>query len=143
MSYLGEAPLLLVLVWATVGVMGFVVVLLARSAPSSLQTRNVVGVLVVLASRRAGSTRPGRACPVQMERPTGRTTWTGQARSGYLWCAAVSQPTARHPGVARVQGRMVLAAGGLIRVVGLEALPAGGNGFVLLGYIACQRGHVH
>ena len=33
---------------------------------------------------------------------------------------------ARHPGVARVQGRVALAAGGGIRLVGPEALPAGG-----------------
>ena len=82
----------------------------------------------VLASRRAGLPRPGRVRPVQVERPTGRTTWTGRARSGCLWCATGSPASFSHlPGAARVPGRVALAAGGLIRVVGPEALPAGGK----------------
>jgi hypothetical protein len=44
------------------------------------------------ASRRAGLPRPGPACPVQVELPTGRTTWTGQAGSGCLWCVMGSCP---------------------------------------------------
>ena len=70
---------------------------------------------------------PGRVRPVQVERPTGRTTWTGRTRSGGLRCASGEHAVARHPRVARVQGRTVLAAGGHSRVVGLEALPAGGT----------------
>ena len=60
-----------------------------------------------------------------MERPTGRTTLTRSARSGGLWCA-VGALRFGHPGVAGGPGRVVPAAGGVIRVVGPEALPAGG-----------------
>jgi len=44
--------------------------------------------------------RPGRARLVQVERPTGRTTWTRRARSGGLWCA-IGEPPAGLPGVPR------------------------------------------
>jgi hypothetical protein len=68
------------------------------------------------ASRRAGVARPGRARPVQVERPAGRTTWTGRARSGCLRCAAGSRGRAagipQRPG----PGRDALAAGGGLRV---------------------------
>jgi hypothetical protein len=76
------------------------------------------------ASRRAGFALPGRARLVQVERPAGRTTWTRRAWSGCLRCAAGS-PRAEagipeRPG----PGRDALAAGGHLRVVGPEALPA-------------------
>jgi hypothetical protein len=81
----------------------------------------------VRASRRAGTARPGHARLVQVERPTGRTTWTRRAWSGCLRCAAGS-PRAEvgipeRPG----PGREALAAGGGVRVGGPEALPAGGR----------------
>jgi hypothetical protein len=78
------------------------------------------------ASRRAGFAQPGRGRRVQAERPTGRTAWTRRARSGRLRCAAGGRwpPTGipERPG----PGRVALAAGGYPRVVGPEALPAGG-----------------
>lgn len=49
------------------------------------------------ASRRAGFAPPGRARPVQVERPTGRTTRTRRARSGCLWCAAGERCAQRRP----------------------------------------------
>ena len=98
-----------------------------RSSPRSLPIRRWGRwLLLVPASRRAGSVLPGRARPVQVERPAGRTTWTGRARSGCLRCATGGAESAGHPGAARVQGRVALAAGGRVRVVGPEALPAGG-----------------
>jgi hypothetical protein len=77
------------------------------------------------ASRRAGFARSGRARRVQVERPAGRTTWTRRARSGCLRCAAGSPGAGipKRPG----PGRVALAAGGYSRVVGPEALPAGGR----------------
>ena len=79
------------------------------------------------ASRRAGSALPGRADLVQVERPTGRTTWTRSARSGGLRCAMGGRWQAGHPGVVEGSGRVAPAAGGHLRVVGPEALPAGGR----------------
>ena len=78
----------------------------------------------VRASRRASFARPGRACLVQVERPTGRTTWTRQARSGCLRGAMGYRGGAipERPG----SGGGAPAAGGPVRVVGPEALPAGG-----------------
>jgi hypothetical protein len=38
-----------------------------------------------VASRRAWVAVPGGVRLVQVERPTGRTTWTRRARSGWLW----------------------------------------------------------
>src|SRR4051794_3446690 len=51
----------------------------------------------VRASRRASLAQPGRARPVQVERPPGRTAWTGRARSGCLRCATGRSGTAGHP----------------------------------------------
>jgi hypothetical protein len=125
---LGEHLLALLTVWVPVVLAWSVTGLLARSAPSSLQHEWTLMALVALASRRAGPPLPGRACPVQVERPTGRTTWTGQARSGGLRCAAGDRSAvARHPRVARVHGPEALPAGGHSRVHGPEALPAGGK----------------
>jgi hypothetical protein len=77
------------------------------------------------ASRRAGSARPGRVRPVQVERPAGRTTWTGRTRSGCLRCAMGRRSG---PGIPESPGSGggAPAAEGPIRVVGPEALPAGG-----------------
>jgi hypothetical protein len=95
-----------------------------RSSPHTAPAFEKVGQPPpVPASRRASFARPGRVRLVQVERPTGRTTWTRRARSGCLRCAMgcrvrTSQsdggPGAEHP-----------AAGGPARVVGAEALPAG------------------
>lgn len=79
------------------------------------------------ASRRAGPALPGRADLVQVERPAGRTTWTRSARSGGLRCATGTRSRPRHPRVAEGPGRVAPAAGGYPRVVGPEALPAGGD----------------
>ncbi|MDH6465812.1 hypothetical protein M2302_006014, partial [Micromonospora sp. A200] len=79
------------------------------------------------ASRRAGSALPDRADLVQVERPTGRTTWTRSARSGGLRCATGPRSRPGHPRVAEGPGRVAPAAGGHLRVVGPEALPAGGR----------------
>ena len=77
-----------------------------------------------VASRRASFARPGRACLVQVERPAGRTTWTRQARSGGLRCAMGHRDPAI-PERPRVQGRSP-GRRRPSRVVGPEALPAGG-----------------
>jgi hypothetical protein len=102
--------------------------IITRSSPSSLPTwPRLARLLRVRASRRASPARPGRACLVQVERPTGRTTWTRQARSGCLRCVMGSP--GRGVGIPEQPGpgRVALAAGGWIRVVGPEALPAGGS----------------
>jgi hypothetical protein len=83
-------------------------------------------VLPVRASRRASFARPGRARLVQVERPTGRTTWTRRARSGCLWCAMGRRAFAGIPEPPWSRGGAP-AAGGHLRVVGPEALPAGGR----------------
>jgi len=77
------------------------------------------------ASRRASFALPGRACPVQTERPTGRTVWTGQARSGGLRCATGCR---RDPGIPEPPGSVggAPAAGGPLPL-GPEALPARGT----------------
>jgi hypothetical protein len=83
-------------------------------------------VSVGVASRRAGIAPPDRGCPVQVERPTGRTTWTGQTRSGRLRCVTGCRSqwaSQSSPG----PGRVALAAGGFPRVQGREVLPAGGS----------------
>jgi hypothetical protein len=82
----------------------------------------------VAASHRASFALPGRACLVQVERPTGRTTWTRQARSGCLRCA---MGRGAGPGIPESSGSEggAPAAGGPVRVVGPEALPAGGSVF--------------
>jgi hypothetical protein len=78
------------------------------------------------ASRRASFAQPGRARLVQVERPTGRTTWTRRARSGCLRCAT---GRGSGPGIPESPGSRggAPAAGGIVRVVGPEALPAGGT----------------
>ena len=86
------------------------------------------------ASRRATSVVPGRAQVVKVERPTGRTTFATWARSGWLWCAAglrIGGASRSRPG----PGQVALAAGGRIRVVGPEALPARGNARVTAGRV--------
>jgi hypothetical protein len=79
-----------------------------RSEPSVRRRPRGPDVETGAAFRRAGFARPGRACLVKVERPTGRTTWTRQARSGCLWCAAGGSGSAGLPGLARVQGRVAL-----------------------------------
>ncbi len=83
------------------------------------------GFVAAGASRRASLARPGRARLVQVERPTGRTTWTRRARSGCLRCA---MGRGAGPGIPELPGFVggAPAAGGRVRVVGPEALPAGG-----------------
>src|SRR5205823_715795 len=78
------------------------------------------------ASRRAGFARPVRAELVQVERPTGRTTWPSSARSGGLRYATGRRARAAGIPERPGPGREALAAGGRLRVVGPEALPAGG-----------------
>ena len=73
-------------------------------------------------SRLAGLARPGRARLVQLERPTGRTSWTRRARSGCLWCQMVRRVSACPPG-GPGPGLEVLAAGGTIRVQGRRSWP--------------------
>ena len=90
---------------------------------------NCIHLRPSLASRRAGPARPGRARLVQVERPTGRTTWTRRAWSGCLWCAAGQRRGWASRSCAG-PGRVALAAGGRSPVVGPEALPAGGTGCV-------------
>jgi hypothetical protein len=87
----------------------------------------------VRASRRASFARPGRARVGKVERPTGRTTFPTRPWSGGLRCASgrLSAGIPERPG----PGRAALAAGGRLRVVGPEALPAGGTD---RGY-ACRR----
>jgi len=48
----------------------------------------------------AGLPRPDRTRRVQVERPTGRTTWTRRARSGGLRCA-IAEPPAGLPEAPR------------------------------------------
>ena len=129
MIVLGVWLFALVGAWVAIGLSRVQSRSFSRSALISLPVRGPsLGLSLACASRRAGFALPGRVCPVQVERPTGRTTWTRQTRSGRLWCATGSQRAAAgHPRVARVQGRGALAAGGHPRVVGPEALPAGGN----------------
>jgi hypothetical protein len=74
----------------------------ARSSPRFLP--KIAWHLVWPASRRASFARPGRACLVQVERPTGRTTWTSSARSGGLRCVMGSPHAGRASQSARVQG---------------------------------------
>lgn len=78
------------------------------------------------ASRRASFARPDRVRLVQVERPTGRTTWTSRTRSGCLRCATGRGRSAGHPRAAGGSGRVAPAAGGHPWVVGPDALPAGG-----------------
>jgi hypothetical protein len=98
-----------------------------RSSPSFLPSSSVrPGVPVGSASRRAGSSRPGRARRVQVERPTSERPGPGGrglVAFGARWAAASWRPCFQS---ARVPGRVALAAGGQFRVVGPEALPAGG-----------------
>jgi hypothetical protein len=68
----------------------------------------------------------GRVRLVQVERPAGRTTWTRRARSSCLRCATGSRRGLGHPGAPGSRGGAP-AAGGVPRVVGPEALPAGGH----------------
>lgn len=83
--------------------------------------------MAVGASLHAGSSLPGRACRVQLERPTGRTSWTRQARSGGLWCVEGGHCGAGpcFPESSRSRagspGRRRPSPG-----AGLEVLPAGG-----------------
>jgi hypothetical protein len=78
-----------------------------------------------VASRRASFARPGRARVGKVERPTGRTTFPTRARSGCLWCAA---GRGDRLGIPESPGSVggAPAAGGPVRVVGPEVLPAGG-----------------
>jgi hypothetical protein len=82
-------------------------------------------VVLGVASRRAGTALLVRACPVQVERLTGRTTWTGQARSSRLRRARGCR-SRRASQSCPGPGRVALAAGGFPRVQGREVLPAGG-----------------
>jgi hypothetical protein len=71
--------------------------------------------------------RPSLNCiPSRRLRPAARTTWTKRARSGCLRWATDAEGRWPASWGARVPGRVALAAGGRIRVVGPEALPAGG-----------------
>jgi hypothetical protein len=93
----------------------------------------------VAASRRAGSALPGRARVVKVERPTGRTTFATRARSGGLRCA---MGRGAGPGIPESPGSGggAPAAGGHPRVVGPEALPAGGRtAVVAAGVSAVHR----
>jgi hypothetical protein len=78
------------------------------------------------ASRRASFARPGRARVGKVERPTGRTTFPTRARSGCLRCATGRGARLGIPEPPGSRGEAP-AAGGPFRVVGLEALPAGGT----------------
>ncbi len=60
-----------------------------------------------------------RAGRVKVERHACRATWTRAARSGGLWCVT-GEPPAGLP-ERRAPGRVALAAGGRIRVLGPEA----------------------
>src|SRR5215207_2377430 len=95
----------------------------ARSSPRFLP--KLGSLPAVPASRRASFARPGRVRLVQVERPTGRTTWTRRARSGCLRCA---MGRGARPDIPESPGSRggAPAAGGRVRVVGPEALPAGG-----------------
>src|SRR4051794_22797040 len=84
MMSLAEMPLLLVSALVAVVLAGSELALFARSAPTSLQDQCRLRGSVVPASRRAGVARSCRAELVQVERPTGRTTWTSSARCGCL-----------------------------------------------------------
>src|SRR5437868_1036273 len=113
----GEMTLWLVNVLVAVVLVGSGAALFARSAPISLHDQCGFRGSVVPASRRAGSARPCRAELVQVERPTGRTTWTSSARCGCLrWATGRRGPAgiSERPG----PGRDALAAGGRVRVVG-------------------------
>lgn len=100
----------LVTVWALVGLRRAGRLLLRTSAPRPLPVPVWVGLVVERASRRAGVARCGLAS-------------SGVRRDGR------SGP-AGHPGLAEGPGRAAPAAGGHSRVVGPEALPAGGRGIV-------------
>jgi hypothetical protein len=93
----------LLTVLVLVGVWGCWRRLVARSSPRILP--KLGSLPAVPASRRASFARPGRVRLVQVERPTGRTTWTRRTRSGCLRVCDGSRCSAGHPGVARVQGR--------------------------------------
>ena len=87
------------------------------------------------ASRRASFARPGRDRGVkQLHRLTPRS------RAGGLRCVMGRGP-AGHPRVAEGPGRVAPAAGGCLRVVGPEALPAGGT-VLLVDSIEAGRGGV-
>jgi len=100
---------------------------LRRESVKQTLTAEAGRVREVAASRLAGFARPGRAWVVKVERPAGRTTFATQARSGGLWRQMASRPSTMWPPGGPGPGRVVLAAGGRIRVVGPEALPAGGS----------------
>jgi RimJ/RimL family protein N-acetyltransferase len=87
--------------------------------------RSASQVRAKAASRRASFARPGRGRGVkQFHRLTPRD------RAGCLRCATGRSQTAGHPRVAEGPGRVAPAAGGQLRVVGPEALPAGGRGLI-------------
>ena len=98
-----------------------------RSSPSSLPEWGWWLGLLLSAGFPVAQVSPDRAAPTgsRLERPAGRTTWTRWARSGGLWCA-IGERSAGFP-ERRGPGQVALAAGGRIRVVGPEALPAGGT----------------
>jgi hypothetical protein len=66
-----------------------------------------------LASRRAGFALPGGVRPVQVQRPAGRTTWTGRTRSGCLRCAAEGRGLDAGIPESPGSGRAALAAGAI------------------------------
>jgi len=84
-------------------------------------------VLLAWASRRAGLPRPGHACPVQVQRPTNERP--GPGGRGLVAFGARRVAMRRRPGIPECPGpgRVALVAEGRIRVVGPEALPAGGT----------------
>jgi hypothetical protein len=113
--------------WGVVGTRWSLEARIPRSSPHTAPAFDKVGQPpLVPASRRASFARPGRACLVQVERLTSRTTWTRQARSGCLRCAMGCRG-ADIP-ERRGTGGGAPAAGGPVRVpLGPEALPAGGE----------------
>jgi hypothetical protein len=120
--------------WGGVGTRRSLEARIPRSSPHTAPAKDPGHRLPVEASRRASFARPGRACLVQVERLTSRTTWTRQARSGCLRCAMGCRGT----GIPERRGSWggAPAAGGPVRVVGPEALPAGGHPLV----VACSNG---
>ena len=112
--------------WITVAVLVFYTV--------SHTKRASVADLTPWASRRAGFALPCQVQPGQARRrrPRSGVAWRGWTWCGCLGCAAGRTVTPGLPRAAEVPGRAALAAGGRIRVLGPEALPAGGTVLVAL-----------